>query len=201
MTEPEVLAAAFEVLSSGGPAAVSIRSVAAGLGISPNSVYTYFPSKAALLQGMAEELLAELRPPQRGRPAAPRQQLITLADRVRRRLLARPGAIAVIMSAPLTGPNALRLGEDLIAIFVEAGLSVADAARASYAFQVQVLGSIALAEAGPAERSVPELTGFPLTEQGWPVIAGYDSAAQFRWTVRQLLNGLIGPAAGATVAS
>lgn len=192
LTESEVLTAAFDVLAEGGLPAVSIRAVAGRLAISPNSVYTYVDSKAALVQAMAEELLAELLPRRGGRAGDGRRRLVALAGRIREHLLGRPGATAVIMAAPLTGPHALALGEEILTAFTMAGLGTDDAARASYAFQVQVLGTIALAEAGPSDRPAPDLDAYPLTKASWQVVASYDTAAQFRWSVDRLLDGLIG---------
>ena len=60
LTHAEILDAAFDLLEAKGFEAVSVRGVAGSLGITPTALYTYYPSKNALLRGMVEHLLARL---------------------------------------------------------------------------------------------------------------------------------------------
>jgi TetR/AcrR family transcriptional regulator, tetracycline repressor protein len=226
LTHAEILDVAFDLLEAKGFAAVSVRGVASGLGLTPTALYTYYPSKNALLRGMVEHLLARLDPGEAGAadaageagaagsPAAPapgRDRLLALALRLRELLAGHAGALGLIMSGPLDGPNAMRLNETLLESFMVAGLELDDAARAAYALQVYVLGSIALesadldAESDAAESSdralTTEATGatlwtdlatFPLSERTEAVAAEHNSTAQFTWGVQRLLDGLIG---------
>ena len=50
----DILEAALEVLASSPDGALSIRAVAARLGLAPNALYKYFPSRAALLAAIAD---------------------------------------------------------------------------------------------------------------------------------------------------
>ena len=226
LTHAEILDVAFDLLEAKGFAAVSVRGVASGLGLTPTALYTYYPSKNALLRGMVEHLLARLDPGEAGAgdaagaagaagspaaPAAGRDRLLALALRLRELLTGHAGALGLIMSGPLDGPNAMRLNETLLESFMAAGLELDDAARAAYALQVYVLGSIALesadlhAESDAAEASdralTTEATGatlwtdlatFPLSERTEAVAAEHNSTAQFTWGVQRLLDGLIG---------
>ena len=76
LTHAEILDVAFDLLEAKGFAAVSVRGVASGLGLTPTALYTYYPSKNALLRGMVEHLLARLdqddAPRRRGRGRRPR---------------------------------------------------------------------------------------------------------------------------------
>ncbi|RZS63700.1 TetR family transcriptional regulator [Agromyces ramosus] len=225
LTHAEILDVAFDLLEAKGFAAVSVRGVASGLGLTPTALYTYYPSKNALLRGMVEHLLARLDPGETGATdaageagapgsagvAAGRTRLLALALRLRELLTGHAGALGLIMSGPLDGPNAMRLNETLLESFMAAGLELDDAARAAYALQVYVLGSIALesaeadAESEPADASdrafATEATGatlwtdlatFPLSERTEAVAAQHNSTAQFTWGVQRLLDGLIG---------
>ena len=237
LTHAEILDVAFDLLEAKGFAAVSIRGVASGLGLTPTALYTYYPSKNALLRGMVEHLLARLDPGDVGETdaaraagadgaagaaddadaagadgaAAGRARLLALALRLRELLTGHAGALGLIMSGPLDGPNAMRLNETLLESFMAAGLELDDAARAAYALQVYVLGSNALesadldAESEAAEASDRALTTkgagatlwtdlatFPLSERTESVAAQHNSAAQFTWGVQRLLDGLIG---------
>ena len=206
---------AFDLLEAKGFAAVSVRGVASGLGLTPTALYTYYPSKNALLRGMVEQLLARLdqnvvTPTERG-VAAARARLLGLALRLRELLTGHAGALGLIMSGPLDGPNAMRLNETLLESFMSAGLGLDDAARAAYALQVYALGSIALESAdldaeadaaASADRPLmtdaagtalwTDLATFPLSEQTAAVVAQHNSTAQFAWGVERLLDGLIG---------
>jgi TetR/AcrR family transcriptional regulator, tetracycline repressor protein len=60
LTEDEILDAALCLLDEGGPAAASVRGIAAKVGVAPNAVYTYFPDKDAVVQALVERLLGEV---------------------------------------------------------------------------------------------------------------------------------------------
>jgi AcrR family transcriptional regulator len=55
-----LLDAALALLAERGADGVSVRGIAARLGVAPNAVYTYFPDKAAVLQALAEQLLGRV---------------------------------------------------------------------------------------------------------------------------------------------
>ena len=54
LSEQAILDAALALLAELGAERVTIRGIAARVGIAPNAVYTYFPDKAAVLHGLAE---------------------------------------------------------------------------------------------------------------------------------------------------
>ncbi|HVK32641.1 MAG TPA: TetR/AcrR family transcriptional regulator [Burkholderiaceae bacterium] len=56
----ELIAAARRLYSEGGLAAVSVRAVAARVGVSPMSTYRYFADKAELLAGLWQSVFDEL---------------------------------------------------------------------------------------------------------------------------------------------
>lgn len=59
----EIVDAAIAILDEGGLAAVSMRRVATSLGVSPVPLYSRIGNKEALLEAMAERLLAGMAPP------------------------------------------------------------------------------------------------------------------------------------------
>ena len=220
LTHPEILDAAFDLLETKGFAAVSVRGVAGSLGITPTALYTYYPSKRALLRGMIEHLLARLDLGEAGGDEqaelpgattvdAVRARLVRLVLSLRELLTGHAGALELIMSGPLDGPNAMRLNEALLESFTAAGLGLDDAARAAHALQAFALGSIALESAevdveADAATSEPmgmtdapgaalwtDLARFPLSEQTAVVAAERTSTAQFVWGVEGLLAGLL----------
>ena len=222
LTHAEILDAAFDLLEAKGFAAVSVRGVAGSLGITPTALYTYYPSKNALLRGMVEHLLARLdlgagtggdqvEVTDSAAVATVRARLVRLALSLRELLAGHAGALGLIMSGPLDGPNAMRLNETLLESFSAAGLELDDAARAAYTLQVYALGSIALESSErdiepDAATSDPlivtdasgaalwtDLARFPLSEQTAAVAAERSATTQYVWGVERLLDGLIAP--------
>jgi AcrR family transcriptional regulator len=208
LTEDEILDAALSLLDHGGPDAASVRGIAARVGVAPNAVYTYFPDKAAVLQALVERLLGEVDHDafaDRGRPW--RERVEALAVELRARLSAHPGAVPLLVGGPMDGPNALALNERLLQLLGDAGLTLTDAARASYLLMVYVIGSIALEVAdvhqpGPlppeSERiaargralSAATDVQFPRGAAAAQTMAGYISSEQYLWGLRRLLDGI-----------
>ena len=71
LNEQAILDAALALLAELGAERVTIRGIAARVGIAPNAVYTYFPDKAAVLAGLAEQLLGRVRDEQDGDSSLP----------------------------------------------------------------------------------------------------------------------------------
>ncbi|WP_426405219.1 TetR/AcrR family transcriptional regulator [Streptomyces sp. R-07] len=212
--EGEVVAAAMRLLGARGAEAVSIRGIAAELGLAPNAVYTYFPDRAAVVGAVVEHLLGETDLAALTVRDTPwRDRIHALAADLRHRLLAHPGAVHLLLSGPMDGPHALALGEALLAVLADAGLDPTEAARASYLLIVQVLGAIALEAAelpspAPAPpivervatrreqlRAVPA-DRYPRTAEAADTIARFVSDEQYAWGLDRVLDGIAGRAKG-----
>lgn len=215
LTHPEILDAAFELLETKGFDAVSVRGVAGALGLTPTAMYTYYPNKQALLAGMVEQVLGRLRiggsgtttdPAGASAIAGPRDRVHAFARDLRTLLVERPGAVGLLLATPLDGPNAMRMDEELLAAFTDAGLDLAGAGRAAHAVRVHVLGAVAFDAAAAvdrAEESDPEpgapaaasdtlwddLESFPLAERSREL--DDDPAERFAWGLDRLLDGLL----------
>jgi TetR/AcrR family transcriptional regulator, tetracycline repressor protein len=208
LSDQTILDAAQNLISSGGAGAVTVRGIAAQVGVAPNAVYTYFPDKAAVLRALVERLLGEVNLEgltDRARPW--RHRLQSLAVEFRTHLLSHPGAVNLLLSGPMDGPNALALGERLLEVFADAGLTPDDAARASYLFTTYILGSIAL-EAAELEHSAPPPPEdervvtrhvsfaavppdrYPRTAATATTMARYITTEQFIWGLTRVLDGL-----------
>jgi TetR/AcrR family tetracycline transcriptional repressor len=210
LSEDAILDAALALLDVGGADAASIRRIAAAVGVAPNAVYTYFPDKAAVVRALVERLLGDVDQAvaDPGRPWPERIEALALD--LRRRLVAHPGAVPLLLSGPMDGPAALALGELLLNALAEAGLDATAAARASYTLIVYVLGAIALEVAdvpqpGPlapegeriaarraAFAGVPA-EAFPRTVAAADVMATYIGTEQYLWGLRRTLAGLVAP--------
>ena len=107
------------------------RHLAAALGRDPAILYRHAPSKAALLDGVAESVLAQ----HHVNPADPdwAAQLRTVARACRRLALAHPHAVPLLVTRPLATPLALRPPgtlrplEDILTLLSRAGFTGPDA--------------------------------------------------------------------------
>lgn len=208
LTKDQILDAALRLLDDGGASAATVRGIAAKVGVAPNAVYTYFPDKAAVVTALVERLLGEVdHAAFTDREQSWRQRMETLALELRLRLTAHPGAVPLMLGGPMNGPHALALGERILVLLSEAGLTPTEAARASYLLIVYVFGTIALEVAdvqqpGPlppeSERiatrhlafSATPADRFPLTAAAAAVMAGYISTQQYLWGLHRVLDGL-----------
>lgn len=168
LSEQAILDAALALLAELGAERVTIRGIAARVGIAPNAVYTYFPDKAAVMHGLAEQLLGRVNDNQVGDSSLPwRDRVHALARDLRTELLAHPGSVYLLLANSRNGPNAQAIGTTLLTILADADLDQDAAAHAAHLLNVHVLGSVAL-----------ETTGQPA------------ATGQFQWGLNRLLDGL-----------
>lgn len=208
LSEDEILDAAMTLLDEGGPNAASIRGIAAAVGVAPNAVYTYFPDKAAVVEALIERLLGEVNHDVFADRTQPwRLRLEALALELRQRLSDHPGAVPMMMGAPLNGPHALTLNERLLELLADAGLGPVAAARAAYLLIVYAFGSIALEiadirEPGPPRPEADRIAAryqalsrapidrFPRGAAVTTTVAEYISTDQYLWGLHRLLDGI-----------
>lgn len=208
LSHAQVVGAALEAIDEGGPEALSIRAVAARLGVNPNAVYTYVASRSALEREVVERVFGETDLDLLTGPAPRWRERITgYARSLRAGVLRHPPVATLMMTAPMDGPSAVLIGERLIAALRDGGLSLDDAARGTYALIVQVVGFVALEVAEtdgrpplPAEgdRVAARRTALAFLDPAdWPlsaatkdVAAAWVSTDQFTWSVERLLDGI-----------
>lgn len=201
ISQADIVDTAFRLLEAKGFAAVSIRGVSAALGLTPTAMYTYFPSKNALLRAMVEQLLSTIDLGAASAVEAPwRDRVTALAGALRTRLAAHAGSMVLVTSGPLDGPNALGLSEVLIAGFADGGMPPADAARSARAVWAYVLGVAAVdaaVRAGEADDATRPSGGEALWTDAaaFPLTAATADAARaddgFGWGLDRLLDGLL----------
>lgn len=205
----QLLDAAQQLLAERGAPGVSIRGIAARVGVAPNAVYTYFPDKAAVLAGLVDRTLGRV---EADAELPWRERIHAIALALRAQLLADPGMVQLMAGVPLTGPHALAISETLLDVLAAAGLEAEAAARASYLLTVHVFGSVALEAAelppGPpppeAERVAERRSRFvdvpaaqyPRSAAAAETMAGYITTEQFRWGLDRILDGLVRPPHG-----
>ena len=119
----EVLRQARHLLATEGLEAVTMRQLAARLGVAPNALYSHFADKSALIDGLLDALLAEVPTPPLPPAARWQDALVDLMRASRRLLLSHPDLIPLYLSRATRGPNALRLGEATLALLALGGIT------------------------------------------------------------------------------
>jgi AcrR family transcriptional regulator len=148
LSRDQVVATARKLAAQQGVEKLSMRRLARALGVMPNTLYTYLPSKAAILDAVLDDLLGDVARPRRG--VTWRNGLVSLMSSYRNLLLTQPGLVALTVSRPMFGPNALRLREDILTMLRQGGLSDADSVTAFFAMFAYTTGFVAFETARAA---------------------------------------------------
>lgn len=192
LTTGAITTAALGVGDREGPAAMSMRRIAAELGCDPMALYRHFPDRAALLDAVADRALADVVLPAADRPWDAR--LTGILTAVRAAALRHPGIAGHIASRPPLGEHAQPILGGIAAALAEAGLSPVDGVRVAQALIAYLSAAIAMgAQAGaPDERwmrvkaAISALPGAPPGD-ALPVTGSDD---QFSYGLDLLVSGI-----------
>jgi AcrR family transcriptional regulator len=123
LTEERVVRAGIGVADAEGVAAVSMRRIAAELGVATMSLYRHVPSKDDLLTAMIEAVFGDVDLPER-QPAHWRDRL-ALSTRTLWRMFRRHPWLATAMSLtrPMALPNQVEYAEWIMRAMADTGLS------------------------------------------------------------------------------
>ncbi|MDQ3931645.1 MAG: TetR/AcrR family transcriptional regulator [Actinomycetota bacterium] len=155
LTRAAVLAGARDLLAERGLEALTMRTLAARLGVRPNALYSHVTSKSALLDDLLDELLAEVEapPPDLDNPSAGLHRLMASTYDV---LLTHPDLVPLYLARRgARGPNAQRLGDIMLALLARAGVTGDDAREARRVLIVYTIGFAAFVTSPPLEPSGP----------------------------------------------
>jgi AcrR family transcriptional regulator len=206
ITRDVVLAAALKIIDTGGAGGLSMRRLARALGRDPMILYRHAPNKAALLDGVAETVLAQLTVDSTDPDWA--AQLRAVARGYRRLALAHAKVVPLLVTRPLATPlglrprGTLRPLEDILTLLTRAGFSGPDALhiyRALFGFlHGHVLNELQELVEKPEETDDLLRLGlhrlpigeFPLLRSLAPALATYDGAAELERGLGILLTGL-----------
>jgi AcrR family transcriptional regulator len=142
----------LDMARSGGIEALSIRSVATALGVSPRLIYNHVHDKEEMLALLTDEILRDRMPDLSA--ADWRTRLRNIATAVQRAYRDYPGSAAFILSRSanrLEQPNALSVREAIFDALEEAGLEKSCRDEMLILFSVIVLGNVVVAESLPSD--------------------------------------------------
>lgn len=147
LSRARVLDGAVKLADEQGLPALSMRKLAAELGVEAMSLYNHLPNKAAMLSGMLERMLEGLDIPAE-RDLAWTERLHRGATSFLAVYRAHPSFIQLLTSQHIHTGSALAPTEAVLGIFRQAGFDGPDAARAYQALIGYVLGFILQQDVG-----------------------------------------------------
>jgi TetR/AcrR family transcriptional regulator, tetracycline repressor protein len=184
ISRDEIVRAAVEIVAAGGYEEMSIRSLAADLGVSPMSLYRHIRDKDDLLEEVVDILLAEV-----WQPASAKDDwqawIVAAAATLRQFLVTQPAALHVYLRHPVVSPTAIERMAAMMAVLRRAGLDEAAARSAYGALHTYTIGFAALEASRAAARPNGGNAG-SLADQ----LAAYTTAGQFIAGLRYLLEGI-----------
>jgi AcrR family transcriptional regulator len=178
ISRAQVLDATLAIAAERGLAAVSMRAVAARLGVTPMALYHHVRDKQDLLDGLVERLLAELPTPD---PDLPWEERLRALARSLRETAARyPDAFLMLLRRPTMTAGAKRVRDTAYAAIRDAGVSEELVPRIERLLSTFTIGFAASEAAGRFamhDRSVLD--------------------ADFEWGLSRLFGAFVAPEASA----
>ncbi|MGI5401688.1 TetR/AcrR family transcriptional regulator C-terminal domain-containing protein [Streptomyces sp. CA-135486] len=200
LSRERIIRAALDVIDDEGVDALSMRRLAAALGVQAMSLYNHVDGKADVLDGVTEHLTTDMQLSRR--PGAGWEDGIrSVAYGFRRTSLRHPRACELVLTRQLASPGALPTINCSLSVLLDHGFDEAAAVHALrllIAFQV---GSMlrefhSPAVKGEAESAVQERrahlekSGLPAVARLAPMLAVIDHEAEFTFGVELLISAL-----------
>jgi AcrR family transcriptional regulator len=205
LTREQVLAAARNVVEADGVEALTMRRLAERLGVAPNTLYSHYPDKAAMLDAVLDSLLAEIDLPDVTTDQDWRSGLVALMEASRSMLLRHADLLPHLLSRPMRGPNASRLAEATLGLLARGGIDGPPAVDALRALLTFTFGSVVLdaprrREPDPAGRETQSIGAFA-GRGDMPRVAALavplsrpPAADAFARSLRWLIDGIVAAA-------
>lgn len=184
LSREDIVDAASTIVQAGGYEEMSIRSLAADLGVAPMSLYRHIRDKDDLLDEVVSRLLAQVWRPAAGEESW-QEWIVEAAVNLRQFLVSQPAALHVYLRHPVVSPTAVERMDAIMGVLQRAGLDEAAARSAYGALHTYTIGFAAL-EASRASW-VPDSGDVSSRAQQ---LAAYTTAGQFIEGLRYLLEGI-----------
>jgi AcrR family transcriptional regulator len=182
----EVVRTAIALADRDGLAKLSVRAVAAELGLRPMSLYTYVPSMRALTVLMVDAVAVDDEPLLTDAP--PRTRLAAVARQVRAEVIAHPWLLEVSPWRMVLGPGRMRRYERQLAAVAGLGLTDVEMDRVVAVLTEFATGNARMAVA--AAREAAEMSDARWWEVHGPLLTQVMPAHEFP------LAGRVGAAVG-----
>ncbi|WP_280416097.1 TetR/AcrR family transcriptional regulator [Nocardia carnea] len=154
LSRAQILTAAGELIDKDGADALTMRRLAARLGVTPMAVYHHVRNKEELLLLLLDEVAAGIRRPEL--PENPRERVVLAARAMHDTLVQVPWAVEVLTADDLLSPAALWYPEQIIDGAVVCGLSTEDAVHAYRTIWYYTAGEILVRAAASRRRAADD---------------------------------------------
>lgn len=199
LTAVQISAAARALIEQEGVESLTMRGLAGVLGVAPNSIYSHFADKSALVDAVLDDLLADIATPL-GPTGSWQDGLIDLMTASRDMLLQHAPLLPYLFAGPMRGPQLSRLTESSLALFERGGIRGPDAVAGLRAILTYTIGSVALDAPrrldDPAAREAAGVAAFAARTDNPRVaslaepLARRPADTDFATSLRWLLDGL-----------
>ncbi|WP_447005706.1 TetR/AcrR family transcriptional regulator [Saccharothrix isguenensis] len=205
LSRDRVLRAAVAIADAGGLGSLTMRSLAAELGVKPMSLYHHVANKDEILDGIVDLVFSRIELPSPGGDW--RREMHRRAASARRVIGSHPWAIGLLESRTTPGPATLRHHDATIGTLRRAGFSVAMTAHAYALLDSYVYGFVvqeaSLPFQGPdTAAEVTENIARQLSADEYPYLLematehvlqpGNDFADEFEYGLGVILDALAG---------
>ncbi len=187
LTRDRVIEVALELLEAGGPDALTMRGLAAKLGVAPTAIYWHVGDKQALFDAVVDHITADVGQVEVDGDA-PVDRIASTARSLRRNLLERPYLIAVVHEQGRTAAIFRPAHAVLVRELERCGLDRRRATLGTEAIMHHVIGSVLIEQQvarAPAQRETPD--------------ERVDAAELFEFTLRILIPALVQNPSSGTV--
>lgn len=199
-----IFRAALRLVDAQGLEALTMRALAADMGVAPMTLYGHVPNKDDVLLGVVNLVAGEIGLPGPGTP--PWDALRSVTREFRRVALRHPNLVPLIVDRPPTGSAGLRTLETALDALRRAGIEPALTAQAYRIMSSFAIGFVSL-ECGGYFRPVDvsagghiapiDLAAVPRIAEVAPYLADWDADAEFETGMDLLISVLAGWAASA----
>jgi AcrR family transcriptional regulator len=190
ISREQVIRAAVKTVRSRGYEELTIRGLAADMGVAPMSLYRHVRDKDDLLDAVVDRLLARVWRP-RASPEDWQAWVAEAADRLRNFLVSQPAALHVYLRHPVVSPAAIARYEAMIAVLRRSGADERGIVTAFAAIHTHTIGFAAL-QASRAREALDRPPSDAFSVQ----LAAFTTPAQFAEGIRYLLEGIARRAEG-----
>lgn len=187
-----VLTGAWTYIEIHGVDALTMRKLAASLGVNHGTLYWHVENKHALIDALADDLLAGVADDPHSN-AVGIQRLAELAHRLRAALLSHRDGARILAGTFVRESNTLAFGEAAIGAALSAGLPERDAVLLAFSVQYYVTGfaieeqAAQQLEYGPMRTDIDEAR-FPLVRAGLDTLRNTANDKQFDYGLGRLLR-------------
>lgn len=183
VTREQIIDAAVLAVKAGRYEEMTIRSLAADLGVAPMTLYGHIKDRDDLLDEVTDRLLAKCWRPRKDCNTW-QEWIMEVARRFRRLLVNKPAALHVFLSHPVASPAAVERMDAMLEVLATAGFNEEEALRIYATLHTYTIGFAAL----EASRSKWESTS-KRSDANMRQLSSFTTTSQFNIGLEVLLHG------------